>query len=62
MLFATSSVDPTNLNPSLIELSWPMLSWAPLCGVLAGTLPAFLTPPPELSHVPAGVLPEKVAA
>ncbi|MEU9891448.1 energy-coupling factor transporter transmembrane component T [Sphaerisporangium sp. NPDC051011] len=62
VLFATSSVDPTNLNPSLIELSWPMLSWAPLCGVLAGMLPAFLTPPPELSHVPAGVLPEKVPA
>ncbi|MEV0611700.1 energy-coupling factor transporter transmembrane component T [Nonomuraea sp. NPDC050404] len=61
-LFATSSVDPTNLNPSLIELSWPLLSWEPLCGVLAGTLPAFLTPPPELQHVPAEHLPERVPA
>ncbi|GAA0951952.1 energy-coupling factor transporter transmembrane component T [Nonomuraea longicatena] len=52
-LFATSSVDPTNLNPSLIELSWPLLSWEPLLGVLAGTLPAFLTPQPE--HLPGRV-------
>jgi energy-coupling factor transport system permease protein len=49
-LFATSSVDPTNLNPSLTKLSWPLLSWEPLLGVLAGTLPAFLTPQPE--HLP----------
>jgi energy-coupling factor transport system permease protein len=48
VLFATSSVDPTNLNPSLIELSWPLLSWPPLIGVLAGVLPAFLSPAPEL--------------
>ncbi|GLZ40752.1 energy-coupling factor transporter transmembrane component T [Actinokineospora sp. NBRC 105648] len=47
VLFATSSVDPTNLNPSLIVLSWPMLSWPPLAGVLLGVLPAFLSPPPE---------------
>ncbi|RMI36428.1 energy-coupling factor transporter transmembrane protein EcfT [Actinomadura harenae] len=46
-LFATSSVDPTNLNPSLTDLSWPMLSWTPLLGVLAGVLPAHLTPRPE---------------
>ncbi|MEV5575227.1 energy-coupling factor transporter transmembrane component T [Spirillospora sp. NPDC052269] len=45
-LFATSSVDPTNLNPSLSDLSWPMLSWTPLLGVLAGVLPAHLTPRP----------------
>ncbi|QFG26234.1 CbiQ family ECF transporter T component [Actinomadura sp. WMMB 499] len=49
-LFVTSGVDPTNLNPSLTDLSWPMLSWAPLCGVLAGALPAFLTPQPEPPH------------
>nr|WP_249714880.1 energy-coupling factor transporter transmembrane component T [Micromonospora sp. NBRC 107566] len=46
VLFATSSVDPTNLNPSLINLSWPLLSWTPLCGVLLGVIPAFLAPPP----------------
>jgi energy-coupling factor transport system permease protein len=46
-LFATSSVDPTNLNPSLIELSWPLLSWPPLIGVFAGVLPAILSPAPE---------------
>nr|WP_042188613.1 energy-coupling factor transporter transmembrane component T [Kibdelosporangium sp. MJ126-NF4]CEL18348.1 Transmembrane component CbrV of energizing module of predicted cobalamin ECF transporter [Kibdelosporangium sp. MJ126-NF4]CTQ97833.1 Transmembrane component CbrV of energizing module of predicted cobalamin ECF transporter [Kibdelosporangium sp. MJ126-NF4] len=46
VLFLSSSVDPTNLNPSLINLSWPMLSWVPLCGVLLGVLPSFLTPPP----------------
>ncbi|GLW89565.1 energy-coupling factor transporter transmembrane component T [Actinokineospora globicatena] len=53
VLFTTSSVDPTNLNPSLIILSWPMLSWAPLCGVLVGVLPAFLTPVPDTEKVPA---------
>ncbi|ONI82857.1 cobalt ABC transporter permease [Actinosynnema sp. ALI-1.44] len=46
VLFASSSVDPTNLNPSLIDLSWPLLSWVPLAGVLFGVLPSFLTPPP----------------
>jgi energy-coupling factor transport system permease protein len=60
-LFATSSVDPTNLNPSLIELSWPMLSWAPLCGVLLGLVPAFLSPPPEPPFAAHGVATEKVS-
>jgi energy-coupling factor transport system permease protein len=46
VLFASSDVDPTNLNPSLINLSWPLLSWLPLCGVLLGVLPSFLTPLP----------------
>ncbi|ALG09130.1 energy-coupling factor transporter transmembrane component T [Kibdelosporangium phytohabitans] len=46
VLFLSSSVDPTNLNPSLIDLSWPLLSWVPLGGVLLGVLPSFLTPPP----------------
>ncbi|RLK58529.1 energy-coupling factor transporter transmembrane component T [Actinokineospora cianjurensis] len=54
-LFATSSVDPTNLNPSLVTLSWPMLSWLPLGGVLLGLAPAFLSPlpRPELEGIPA---------
>jgi len=46
VLFATSAVDPTDLNPSLTTLSWPLLSWVPLAGVLLGVLPAFLSPPP----------------
>ncbi|WBB63796.1 energy-coupling factor transporter transmembrane component T [Streptomyces sp. WMMC500] len=50
VLWTTSSVDPLNLNPSLTTLSWPMLSWAPLAGVLLGVLPAFLSPPPESPH------------
>ena len=47
VLFVTSSVNPTNLNPSLIDLSWPLLSWAPLFGVLLGAAPAYLSPTPE---------------
>jgi energy-coupling factor transport system permease protein len=46
-MFVSSSVDPTNLNPSLIVLSWPELAFAPLFGVLLGLVPAFLSPPPE---------------
>lgn len=46
MLWATSRVDPTNLNPSLVNLSWPELAWFPLLGVLIGVLPSFLSPPP----------------
>lgn len=46
VLFATSRVDPTNLNPSLSTLSWPLLAWLPLGGALLGVLPAFLSPPP----------------
>ena len=63
VLFATSSVDPTNLNPSLIDLSWPLLSWVPLCGVLIGLAPASLSPPPEppFDHEPIR-LAEKVPA
>lgn len=47
VMSATSRVDPTNLNPSLVNLSWPQLSWLPLFGVLLGLVPAFLSPPPE---------------
>ncbi|BCB89284.1 energy-coupling factor transporter transmembrane component T [Phytohabitans suffuscus] len=53
VMFATSSVDPTNLNPSLINLSAPLLSWPPLAGVLLGVLPALITPPPAAEAVPA---------
>ena len=47
VMFAGSSVDPTNLNPSLTVLSWPQVAWTPLLGVLVGVIPAFLTPAPE---------------
>ncbi|AGM07803.1 energy-coupling factor transporter transmembrane component T [Amycolatopsis keratiniphila] len=47
VLFTTSEVNPMNMNPSLIGLSWPSLSWVPLLAVLIGVLPAFLTPAPE---------------
>ncbi|MFD9738347.1 energy-coupling factor transporter transmembrane component T [Umezawaea sp. NPDC059074] len=60
VLFVTSGVDPTNLNPSLIQLSWPLLSWSPLLGVLLGVLPAFLTPAPESQH--AGLEQEQATA
>ncbi|WP_370941943.1 energy-coupling factor transporter transmembrane component T [Amycolatopsis sp. cg5] len=53
VLFATSELDPMNLNPSLIRLSWPLLSWGPLAGVLLGVLPAILTPAPQPEQVPA---------
>jgi energy-coupling factor transport system permease protein len=46
-MFASSNIDPTNLNPSLSYLSWPELAWAPLIGVLLGLIPAFLTPSAE---------------
>ncbi|WP_081640043.1 energy-coupling factor transporter transmembrane component T [Actinomadura flavalba] len=62
VLFATSSVDPTNLNPSLTHLSWPLLSWPPLLGVLLGVLPAFLSPPPEHPYGAVPAAAEKVAA
>ena len=64
VLFITSDVDPTNLNPSLVRLSWPALSWAPLLGVLLGVLPAFLSPPPEppFAAVVVDRVPEEVPA
>ncbi|KFZ78185.1 cobalt ABC transporter permease [Amycolatopsis sp. MJM2582] len=59
ILFTTSEVNPMNMNPSLIGLSWPSLSWVPLLGVLIGVLPAFLTPAPE---PPYAALEEEVHA
>lgn len=52
-LFLTTSVDPTNLNPSLSPLAWPQLSTLPLVGISIAALPAWLTPPPlvDLSSV-----------
>lgn len=45
-MLGTGGIDPAALNPSLIDLSWPLLAWGPLVGVCLGLIPAFLTPPP----------------
>lgn len=45
-LFATSRVDPVDLNPSLTPLSWPQLPWLPVLGIAIGLLPAIASPPP----------------
>jgi energy-coupling factor transport system permease protein len=63
LMFTSSSVDPTALNPSLINLSWPLLAWAPLAAVWLGLLPAWLSPPPvppfdELDDTPDDRVPE----
>lgn len=55
LMFLTAGVDPDNLYPSLSPLSWPELSLVPVLAVLAGVLPAFLTPePPRSAAPPAG--------
>lgn len=53
VLFLTSSIDPANINPTLKPLTWPQLSPYVVLGVLAGALPAWLTPPPAPSLPPA---------
>ncbi|WP_328997927.1 energy-coupling factor transporter transmembrane protein EcfT [Kribbella sp. NBC_00709] len=45
-LYRSSSVDPTNLNPSLRPLTWPQVDLIPAVGVLLAVLPAWLVPPP----------------
>jgi energy-coupling factor transport system permease protein len=61
VLYLTSSVDPTQLNPSLQPLEWPQLPLLATVAVLLGALPAVLAPPPVLigatpsdEHVPGG--------
>ncbi len=44
-MLGTSSIDPSALTPSLVDLSWPLLAWGPLLAVCLGLLPAWLTPP-----------------
>ena len=46
-MFASSSFDPNDVNPSLAPLSWPPVATLPLVGILVGVLPSFLTPPPR---------------
>ena len=43
--WATATYDPVGM--SVVTEGWPSLSWAPLCAVLIGILPAWLTPMPE---------------
>jgi energy-coupling factor transport system permease protein len=47
LLFATASLDPANLYPSLSPLAWPALGPLPAVAVLLAALPAFVTPPPS---------------
>jgi energy-coupling factor transport system permease protein len=46
VLYATASIDATNLYPSLDPLSWPTLSALPAVGILIAVLPAWLAPRP----------------
>ncbi len=55
---ASSGLDPTALNPSMIQASWPLLAWGPLAAILIGLIPAWLTPPPLPPF--EGFLPEEV--
>lgn len=52
VLYVSSGIDPTELNPSLSPLEWPSLPPAATIGVLFGTLPAWLAPPPRRSGAP----------
>jgi energy-coupling factor transport system permease protein len=45
LLFATASLDPANLYPSLSPLAWPALAPLPAAAIALAALPAFVTPP-----------------
>lgn len=47
LLFATASLDPANLYPSLSPLAWPTLAPLPAVAIMLAALPAFVTPPPS---------------
>ncbi len=44
-LLVTAAIDPLVANPVLSPPSWPTVSLLPLVGLLAGLVPAVLTPP-----------------
>ena len=46
VLYVTSSIDPSELNPSLQPLMWPQLPLVPTVAVLLGALPSVIAPPP----------------
>jgi energy-coupling factor transport system permease protein len=48
-LVATGHVDPSDLNPSLAPLRWPVLPLLPSLTIMIGALPAWLTPLPPSS-------------
>lgn len=53
-VFATSRIDPVDLNPSLTPLAWPQLPWLPVLGIAFGLLPLIASsqPPSPLEHEP----------
>lgn len=46
VMYISSSIDPTRLNPSLQPLTWPELPLIPTAAVLCGLLAAVIAPPP----------------
>ncbi|GIJ52874.1 cobalt ABC transporter permease [Virgisporangium aurantiacum] len=46
LLFATVSLDPGNLYPSLSPLTWPALAPLPAAAITLAALPGVVTPPP----------------
>lgn len=46
VLYMSSTIDPSNMNPSLQPLEWPQLALLPVLGILLGALPAWIAPPP----------------
>lgn len=55
-LYATSTVDPGSLNPSLQPLVWPTLPIGATVAVLIGALPSVIAPPPvRVTGAPASV-------
>ncbi len=46
VMYVSSSIDPSRLNPSLQPLEWPELPLGPTLAILVGALPAVVAPPP----------------
>jgi len=51
-LYLSSTVDGSNLYPSLSPLSWPQIAAVPVMSILVGVLPAWLAPPPPPMSTP----------
>ena len=51
VMVAVSTIDPTDLHPSLQPLRWPELPFLPAAAVLLGLLPAWIAPPVRLPVV-----------
>jgi energy-coupling factor transport system permease protein len=50
MVYVSSTVDGSNLYPSLNPLAWPEIAALPMVAIIVGVLPAWLAPPPEVSR------------